>query len=58
MLEYLLPPEYFTRHGRNVVTVTLWKRDPKLNLPVDVYDVDCAVTFRRHRHFERQPINY
>ncbi len=56
--EYHLTPEYFPKRGRNTVEVTLQKRDPHVALDFQVYDVDCAITYRRHRHFEYDPIDY
>ena len=56
--EYQLTPEYFPKRGRNTVEVTLQKRDPHLALEFQVYDVDCAITYHRHRHFESDPVDY
>ena len=58
LFNFLLPPELFPKQGDNVVRVTLLKRDPRLNLPVEVYDVDCSIQYRVHRHFERVPLDY
>ncbi len=56
--EYRLPPEYFPRRGSNTVEVTLQERDPNVALEFQVYDVDCTISYRRHRHFESDPIDY
>ena len=56
--EYLLKPEVYPKSGDNVVKVTLVKRDPKLRIPFEVHEVDCAIDYRLHRHFERNPIEY
>lgn len=56
--EYLLTPELYPKAGDNVVKVTLAKRDPKLRIPFEVYDVDCSIEYRLHRHFEQRPIEY
>jgi len=58
IFQYSLPPEYYPQPGYNLVKVTLLRRDPKLNLPFEVYDVDCSVEYRLHRHFEEHPITY
>ena len=55
---YHLTPEYFPTPGHNLVTVTLVRRDPNIEPPFQVYDVDCAITYRSHRHFEQGPIDY
>ena len=55
---YHLPPEHFPKPGKNLVSVTLVKRDPDLDAPFDLYDVDCAIQFRQHRNFEKTPIEY
>lgn len=56
--EYQLTPDLYPKRGDNQVKVTLVKRDPKLKLPFDVYDVDCSIDYRLHRHFEETPIEY
>ena len=56
--DFLLPQEFYPKQGDNVVRITLMKRDPGLNLPVKVYDVDCSIQYRVHRHFERVPLDY
>ena len=56
--EYLLTPELHPKRGDNRVKVTLVKRDPKQKLPFEVYDVDCSIDYRLHRHFEERPIEY
>jgi hypothetical protein len=58
IFEYILSPEHYPKAGRNRVKVTLLKRDPKLNLPFELYDVDCSIQYRLHRHFEEEPIEY
>lgn len=56
--EYLLPPEHHPKRGDNRIKVTLAKRDPKMKAPFEVFDVDCSIDYRLHRHFEKQPIEY
>ena len=56
--EYHLTSEFYPKPKENVVTVTLVKRDPKQKLPFEVYDVDCSIRYRLHRHFDRTPIEY
>jgi hypothetical protein len=58
VFDYRLRPEDFPKQGRNVVKVTLVKRDAKLKLPFDVYDIDLSIRYRLHRHFEQAPIEY
>ncbi len=58
IFEYLLPPEYFPKRGDNIIGVKLVKRDPRFKRPMDLYDVDCSINYRLHRHFERAPIEY
>ena len=58
IFDYSLSPEHYPKPGRNRVKVTLLRRDPKLNLPFEVYDVDCSIQYRLHRHFEENPIKY
>jgi hypothetical protein len=58
LLEYLLPPEQYPAHGTSTVSVTLLQRDPKIDAPVEVYDVDLAIEYRRHRYFADKPIRY
>ena len=58
ILEYQLPQEFFPKPGRNQVKVALLERDPMLGLPFEVYDVDCSIQYRLHRHFEPDPIEY
>ena len=56
--DYDLTPEHYPRPGRNLVTVTLVKRDPNIEPPFQVWDVDCVIRYRAHRSFEREPIDY
>ena len=56
--EYLLTPDLHPKRWDNRVKVTLVKRDPKQKLPFEVYDVDCSIDYRLHRHFEQRPIEY
>ncbi len=58
VMEYRLPRNRYPVRGDNLVQVTLVRRDPKITLPVEVYDVDLAVKYRAHRHFQDQPIHY
>ena len=58
VLEYLLPLGEYPKQGQNVVRVELVKRDPLMKPPVEVYDVDCSIEYRLHRHFESRPIDY
>jgi len=56
--EYHLTPAYFPRPGPNSVEVTLLHHDPDIDISFDVWDVDCAIRYRLHRNFRREPIDY
>ena len=56
--DYYLSPDYFPKQGLNKVTVVLLKRDPNVTFKMDLYDVDCSIKYRLHRHFEDKPIEY
>ena len=56
--EYTLQPEDYPQPGENVVSMTLVRRDPNVDLVFAVQDVDCAIEYRLHRHFERHPVQY
>jgi hypothetical protein len=58
VLEYELPPEHYPKQGENTVAVNLVKRDPKISAAVEVYDVDLHIAYRRHRHFQTNPIRF
>lgn len=58
IFEYDLPPEYYLKRGYNAVQVTLIKKDPDIDIPFEIHDVDCSITYRLHRHFEREPMEY
>ena len=58
IFEYHLSPEFLPKRGANTVKVSLLRRDPMLDLPLDVLDVDCMVRYRLHRHFEEKPLDY
>ena len=54
--EFHLPPEMFPRQGENAVVVLLRKRDSRISLPFEVYDVDLQIRYRQHRHYRREPL--
>ena len=56
--KYQLPPAHHPKPGHNRVSITLVKRDPNIENPFEVYDVDCDIRYRLHRHFGREPIDY
>lgn len=56
--EYRLPAEWYPKRGGNTVKVTLTKRDPNVDFTFQVYDIDCAINYRVHRHFESSPVDY
>ena len=58
VFDYHLTPEFYPRPGNNTVKVTLVKIDPNIDLQMEVYEVDCSMTYHVHRHFEREPIAY
>jgi hypothetical protein len=58
IFNYHLRPEHFPERGRNHVKVTLLARDPVLNLPFELRDVDCSIRYRLHRNFQREAIRY
>ena len=58
VIVYLLPRDRYPVRGENSVQVTLVRRDPKITVPVDLYDVDLSIKYRNHRHFQDQPIHY
>ena len=58
IFEYRLAKGHYPSPGRNRVTVTLKKKDHRLNLPFSVYHVDCSIKYRLHRSFEPDPIEY
>lgn len=56
--EYALRPEVYPQMGRNIVKVTLIRRDPDVDLRCEIQDVDCLIEYRLHRHFEDGPTTY
>ena len=56
--DYLLTPEYYPKHGHNTLNVTLVRSDPNADWTFDLVAVDCAIEYRVHRHFQREPISY
>ncbi|MAE61318.1 MAG: hypothetical protein CMJ49_08180 [Planctomycetaceae bacterium] len=55
--QYTLDPDHYPNPGRNEITVTLTQRDPHVEIPFDLYDVDCFVDYRLHRNYHRDPLN-
>ena len=58
IFQFTLEPDHYPTPGRNVVTVTLVRRDPAVDMEFQIQDVDCSIEYRHHRHFERDPIQY
>ena len=56
--EYDLSPDLYPKRGLNAVKVSLLRKDRELDLPVEVYDVDCRIRYRLHRHFEGKPVAF
>lgn len=58
MLDFQLTPEFYPVQGENQVKVTLVNRDPKLNMIVQVHDINCSIKYRIHRHVQEVPLDY
>ena len=58
--EYLLTPDYYPNIGNNSVKVVWVKADTEVEFGggVMVYDVDFEIKYRRHRNFEKNPVDY
>jgi hypothetical protein len=50
--EYDLPREHFPKPGKNLVDVTLTKKDGMIDTRFELYDVDLAIRYRKHRNFK------
>ena len=55
---YGLTSEYYPKIGRNLVTVTLIKRDPNIEPPFQIYDIDLTVKYKPHRNFNSAGLDY
>ena len=58
IFEFTLPSKFYPVSGMNGIKVTLLERDPRLNLPLELRDIDCNLQYRLHRHFELNPVDY
>lgn len=56
--DFHLDPALYPRRGRNRLRVKLLRRDPGIAGRLALVRVDCRIRYRRHRHFEDQPIEY
>ena len=56
--DFHLDPDRYPRRGRNRLRVKLLRRDPDIAGRLALVRVDCRIQYRRHRHFEDQPIEY
>ena len=56
--DFHLDPARYPRRGRNRLRVKLLRRDPDIAGRLALVRVDCRIEYRRHRHFEAQPIEY
>jgi len=56
--DFHLDPARYPRRGRNRLRVKLLRRDPDIAGRLALVRVDCRIQYRRHRHFEDQPIEY
>ena len=56
--DYALEPGYYPKRGHNVVSVTLARKDPHVDLEFSLYDVDLEIQYRSHRHFNARPVAY
>ena len=50
--DYRLTPDFYPLQGKNRLQVTLVQADPLIDLPIDLYDVDCIIKYRPHRDFD------
>lgn len=58
IFDFELGPDHYPKRGKNVVTITLVRRDPDVEMEFQIQDVDCVVEYHHHRHFGRDPIDY
>jgi hypothetical protein len=56
--DYHLGPDHYPKRGRNVLKVTLLRRDPEIIGNLSLLNVDCRIEYRLHRSFEEAPIEY
>ena len=56
--DYALEPGHYPKRGHNVVSVTLSRKDPDVDLEFSLYDVDLEIQYRPHRHFNARPVAY
>ena len=56
--EFHLTEKHFPIMGLNTVEITLEQRDPNITIDYNVYDIDCAIRYRLHRNYQRQPLHY
>ena len=56
--KYGLTSEYYPEIGRNFVTVILKKRDPHIEPPFQIYDIDLTIKYKPHRNFNSDGLNY
>lgn len=56
--KYGLTPEHYPQIGRNLVRVTLVRRDPNIEPPFQIYDINCTVKYRPHRNFIKEDLDY
>jgi len=55
---YGLTPKYYPEIGRNFITITLKKRDPNIEPPFQIYDIDLTIKYKPHRNFNSDGLNY
>ena len=58
IFEYALPADQYPKQGYNEVALTLVRKDPDIDFSFELFDVDCLIEYRLHRHFENRPIEY
>ena len=56
--KYRLSPDYYPHTGVNFVSVTLVKRDPNIEPPFQICDIDFDVKYRTHRNFNLDGLRY
>ena len=56
--DYTLDRANYPQAGENVVSVTLARKDPDVNLDFSLHDVDLEIKYLPHRNFKAKPIQY
>ena len=56
--KYDLSPDYYPVVGTNRISVALLKRDPNIEPPFQIYDIDFAIKYKPHCNFNWHGLNY